>query len=247
MIELRDSWYNYYINLKSICVSDIKGTAYSLIKCRNCPRILYGCTLWPCINTKMAAIKHADAKLDCFIASNQLKEPIVTSLVARKTPCFGTLLDGSKWWLMMVDEWCGDHMGLERLVNLGPVPTGNTLVLLNVVSPRILSPNGPHPECHKSDMALSNKETDINKYKKIQRFIHSQLVWCVVDTNDSSSIRWFTRLVYLSESETSTARVQHNDHRYNRLLNYWIVTSTAATLHHAWKLETWTTDQTAGP
>ena len=33
----------------------------------------------------MAAIKHGDAELDCFIASNQLEEPIMTSLVARKT------------------------------------------------------------------------------------------------------------------------------------------------------------------
>ena len=33
----------------------------------------------------MAAIKHADAELDRFIASEQLEEPIVTSLVARKT------------------------------------------------------------------------------------------------------------------------------------------------------------------
>ena len=33
----------------------------------------------------MAAIKHADAEPDRFIASNQLKEPIVTSLIDRKT------------------------------------------------------------------------------------------------------------------------------------------------------------------
>ena len=31
------------------------------------------------------AIKHADTELDCFIASNQLEESIMTSLVARKT------------------------------------------------------------------------------------------------------------------------------------------------------------------
>ena len=31
------------------------------------------------------AIKHADIELDHFIASNQLEEPIMTSLVARKT------------------------------------------------------------------------------------------------------------------------------------------------------------------
>ena len=40
----------------------------------------------------MVAIRHADAELDHFIASNQLEEPIVTSLVARKH--FGTLMDG---------------------------------------------------------------------------------------------------------------------------------------------------------
>ena len=35
--------------------------------------------------TKIVAIKHIDAELDHFITSNQLEEPIVTSLVARKT------------------------------------------------------------------------------------------------------------------------------------------------------------------
>ena len=37
------------------------------------------------IKHQSAAIKHADAELDPFIASNQLEEPIMTSLVARKT------------------------------------------------------------------------------------------------------------------------------------------------------------------
>ena len=38
-------------------------------------------------------IKHADAELDHFIASNQLEELIVTSLVSRKT-----LLDSDDRW-----------------------------------------------------------------------------------------------------------------------------------------------------
>ena len=67
-------------------MGDIKDTARSLkinaVITRACfEAVLYGHAK----STKMAVIKHADTELDHFIASNQLNEPIMTSLLERKT------------------------------------------------------------------------------------------------------------------------------------------------------------------
>ena len=65
-----------------IYAGNINGTAHllnAIIACVCFMAVLYG-------------YKARNAELDRFIASNQLEEPIATSLVARKT--LGTLLDG---------------------------------------------------------------------------------------------------------------------------------------------------------